>query len=155
HRSMATATSDNPTPRREVVGFLALTYGITWGIAALLLTLPGPMARLFGPMSTSSPLYYLAVYSPSLSALVLTAWRSGGSGVAGWLGTLRPRRSSIPYYALVLLGWPVVYTLALWLQRAVTGDSPPMLDLSRWYWAPVVLATALVFDAGPLGEELG
>ena len=152
---MTTAIPPVETRSRELVGFFALTYGITWGLAVLLLALPGPMARLFGPMSMSSPLYYLAVYAPSLSALALTACRSGTSGVLGLLGTLRPRRASIPYYALVLLGWPVVYTVALLLQRAVTGESPPMLDSSRWYWAPVVLATALIVDAGPLGEELG
>jgi len=45
--------------------------------------------------------------------------------------------------------------VALLLQGAITGEATASLDLGRWYMAPIVLVVTLIFDAGPLGEELG
>jgi len=141
--------------RRELVYFFAGTFAVTWGIAALLLLLPDQTARVFGKMSTSSPLYFLAVYAPSLVALALTLLRRGTAATVGLIATLRPRWAHIPYYLAVLLGWPVLNRLALWLQALITGEATPWLDFSDAYLGPILLVWTLVTDAGPMGEELG
>jgi membrane protease YdiL (CAAX protease family) len=153
--NLAAATVADSERRREVLLFFACTFAITWGIASLALLIPNRLASLFGEFSTRSPLYFLAVYSPSLVALALTVtrqgWRSGGE----LLAKLRPRKANVGYYVAVLVGWPILDGLALLLQGAITGKSTPFLEWNHWYLAPVSLLVALVVDAGPLGEELG
>ncbi len=141
--------------QRELAFYFALTYAITWGLAALLLLAPDAMAGLFGEFSTSSPLYYLAVYAPGIAALALTGTREGGAGLLRLFKTLRPRWSSARYYAAVLLGWPILDSVALLAQGFVTGEPVATIDYRHWYLAPGFLLMTLLVDAGPLGEELG
>ncbi|HEV3415555.1 MAG TPA: type II CAAX endopeptidase family protein [Pirellulales bacterium] len=145
----------NSSKNGELAAFFGCTFAITWGLAALLVFFPNLVARVFGEFSTKSPLYYLAIYAPSLVALSLSYWRHGGRGALRLIGTLRPRAASIPFYALVLFGWLGVQALALVLQGLADGTPPAWPDFSRWYMAPVVLVVTLATNPGPLGEELG
>ena len=111
--------------------------------------------RLFGEFSTSSPLFYIAVYAPGITALILTGILDGRTAVTRLLATLRPRWASAPYYAAVLLGWPILDSIALFAQGRITGDLVPRLDYHNWYLAPGFLLMTLATDPGPLGEELG
>lgn len=56
------------TRRGSLMLYFILVFAFTWGIAALLLLLPNQMTALFGPMSARNPLFFLAVYAPTLSA---------------------------------------------------------------------------------------
>jgi membrane protease YdiL (CAAX protease family) len=149
----AATTSNNR--RRELLLFFAATFGVTWGIAALLLLIPDVMTRWFGQFSTSSPLYFAAVYAPSGVAVVLTIFRHGWKRTLDLLATLVPQRSNVLYYVAVLSGGLVLNRLALLLQGVITGEPTPWIDFSRWYLAPVLLLSTLAADPGPLGEELG
>ncbi len=153
--TQSNARIDTPHRRRELSLYFGGTYAITWGLAALLLLAPELMACLFGPFSTESPIYYLAVYAPGITALILTGTREGTVGIVRLLATLRPRWSSAPYYAAVLLGWPLLDTVALTAQAAITGGTTASIDYVHWYLAPGFLLMRLALDAGPLGEELG
>jgi membrane protease YdiL (CAAX protease family) len=151
----AAAAAADSERRRELLLFFASTFGVTWGIGALVLLIPDRVASLFGEFSTTSPLYFLAVYAPSLVALVLSVTRQGWRRGGELLAKLRPRKANVGYYVAVLLGWPVLNSLALLLQGAITVKPTPSPAFSHWYLAPVSLLVALVVDAGPLGEELG
>jgi membrane protease YdiL (CAAX protease family) len=131
------------------------SFGVTWGIAALALLIPDVLERLFGKMATTSPLYFLAVYAPSLVAILLTVSRRGWRSGLHLIGTLQPRKANLPFYIAVLLGWPMLNRLALLLQGMATGTSTAWLDFSGFYMAPILLLVQLVMDAGPMGEELG
>lgn len=154
-----------PLPARpgDLRWFLGLTFGLTWGVAALVLLARPQVEALTGPFGTSSPLYDLAVCAPSLSALVLTAVRAGRPGLRELGSRLLRRRVSPGWYALVLLAWPFADVLARLLEEIVSerplgsllldGVRPTPLHL--WYLAPAMLVATLLLDAGPLGEELG
>lgn len=152
-----------PARRNDLRWFFGLTFALTWGIAALVLLARPQIEALTGPFGTSSPLYYLAVYAPSLTALVLTAVRAGRSGLRE-LGSRLLRRGVSPgWYALVLLAWPFADLLARLLEEIVTErplgslllNGIPATSLHAWYLAPAMLVATLLLDAGPLGEELG
>jgi len=51
--------------------FIALTFALTWGLGALLFMAPEQVQAVFGPVSYSTPLFILAVYSPGIAAIVL------------------------------------------------------------------------------------
>jgi len=51
--------------------FLVITFGIAWGIVGLYLFLPDGMNGMFSPLSGTHPLFFVAVYTPAVSALLL------------------------------------------------------------------------------------
>ncbi len=48
---------------KSLVPFLALTFGLTWGLAALLFLFYDQIVAVFGEISMSNPLTLLAVYA--------------------------------------------------------------------------------------------
>ncbi len=147
----------------DVRWFYTLTFGVTWGIAAMLLLARPQVEAVTGTFSTHSWLYFLAVYSPTLSAIVLTAARDGGAGLRRLGRRAVAWRVPLRFYVLVLVGWPVMDYVARVLQWAITGQpvsllpwhTTPAADGLPWYLLPALLISTLVLDAGPLGEEIG
>lgn len=145
----------NSQSRRELIQYTILVFAVTWGIASILIIFPEAVEAVFGEMSTLSPVYFLAVYAPLMTAVGLTIAHNGRAEVLSLFLKLKPRLPSLPYYALVILGWPIVDSIALFCQHVITGESVEYLDLNLWYLGPTILVTTLLVDAGPMGEELG
>jgi CAAX protease family protein len=131
-----------------LVLFFILTFVITWGIGAFAILLPAQFRAIFGEMSVFSPLFILAVAAPTISATILTLVCEGWSGLGALYARLIRWRFGIPWYALVLIGIPVLG----WLTSRVAG-ADPTYDLST----PALIFAALLnlLITGPLGEELG
>ena len=138
------------TPKREagLITFFVLTYLITWGIAVLLFLLPGPFEAIFGPMSMSSPIFVVAVAAPTISATILTYICRRWPGLRALYAGLVRWRFGLQWYALVLIGIPLIG----YLVGRLSADRP-RADLST----PLLVVSFLVgqFILGPLGEELG
>ena len=67
---------------KTLIPFLALSFGLTWGIAAILILFYDQVAAIFGEITISNPLYILAVYAPGIAGvfLVWRHYRTRGSG---------------------------------------------------------------------------
>jgi membrane protease YdiL (CAAX protease family) len=131
--------------------FFGLAFGLTWGIGGIALLLglwwPG-----WQPLSTSSPLYYLAGYSVSLAGIALTATYVGRDGLWRLGARLIPWRSSPSWYLVVVLGYVAITAIAL--QAAAFFHSAPAA-VSNWPLFVSGLVPAIARDPGPLGEEFG
>jgi uncharacterized protein len=142
--------SNETTPKWKggLIAFFVLTYVITWGVAAFLLLLPGPFEALFGKMSMSSPVFVVAVAAPTISATILTYIRSRWPGLRDLYARLVHWRIGLQWYALVLIGIPIIGYLVGRLSSDQPGTdlSTPLLVLS-FLFGQLIL--------GPLGEELG
>lgn len=121
-------TSDNDIARRpadvtfgKVIPFLAIAFGLAWGVFVLIVVFPEPMTRLLGPISATNPLFFLAVYSPALAAFALVIHAGGLSGLCRYLGRLILWRAPLPWLVWVLVGIPVVYAFAAFLQGGLLG----------------------------------
>lgn len=57
--------------QRDLIPFFTMTFLIAWGILGLYIFASETMVRLFGNLTGGHPLFYLAVYAPAISALVL------------------------------------------------------------------------------------
>ena len=66
----------------EVGLYLAITFGITWSIAIVVLGFPHWFEAHFGVLGSGSPLFYVAVWAPNVAALVLTIARGGRPALA-------------------------------------------------------------------------
>jgi uncharacterized protein len=51
--------------------FFALVFGLTWGLAALLIVFTDQVEATFGELGYTHPLFILAVYSPGFAAVFL------------------------------------------------------------------------------------
>lgn len=128
--------------------YFVLTYLLSWGIW-ISIALTG---------LSNQWLFWLAGFAPTLSALLLTVFQSGWSGVRR---LLRLRWQVRPiWYLISLLGTPLVMLFALGLHVALGGDWPQYIDpnhlvtsLEQWPLVIVVFMYIFIFTA--LGEEVG
>ena len=56
---------------KTLVPFLAITFGLTWGLAALLFMFYDQVVAIFGEISMTNPLLILLVYSPGIAGIFL------------------------------------------------------------------------------------
>lgn len=129
--------------RRPLLTFFVLTFAITWGLAALFVAFSSLLEPIFGPIGESNPVYWLAVFSPSISALVVTWKTDGRTGVRTLLRRLLHWRFSPLIYLLMLVGIPLLGVVAGTLNGSLQVVTLTALWVSRFG------------GAGPLGEELG
>jgi membrane protease YdiL (CAAX protease family) len=140
--------------KRPLLSFFVLTFAITWGLGACYALFPDRLVAWFGPISSANPLFYVAVYAPSLSALVVTAYVGGIGGLRELLSRVFRWRVGIRWYLTVFLGMPAIIVGSAVLTAWLSGES---FNFERGH-RPLALypvLMSLVLDPGPLGEELG
>ena len=128
--------------------FLAITFGLTWGLAALLFLFYEQIVAIFGEVGPTNPLFILAVYSPGIAG-VLLVWRHYGlHGLGSFFRRLTLWRAPKLWWLFLIVGIPaIVYTGA-----AVKGTIDDQFPFSPWY--QVLPALALALFLGPI-EEFG
>ena len=129
--------------------FLAITFGLTWGIAALLILFPDQLTAVVGEMSMTNPLFLCAVYAPAIAAFLLVIRHGGTDGLRRFLLRLLLWRCPPAWYLFLLAGIPALMYGAVAL-KGTWGDDP--FPFSPWYHMFPALALALV--VGPI-EEFG
>lgn len=133
----------------SLIPFLVITFGLAWGIIALYIFLPAPMASAFGELTGSHPLFYLAVYAPALAALTLVLGRTGWRGARRFLRRLLLWRASWTWYAFLLVGIPMLfYAGAVW-KGLGPSELVPVSAVGAY-----LVALALHAINGPV-EEIG
>ena len=133
---------------KTLVPFLALTFGLTWGLAILLMLFTDQIVAIFGEISMSNPLFILAVYSPGIAG-VLLVWRHHGiRGLGSFFRRLTLWRMSAAWWLFLILGIPAI----VYAGAAVKGTISDPFPFSPWYQALPALALALFL--GPI-EEFG
>ena len=160
--------------RRPLPAFFALTFGLTWGLGACFALFPAQLTAVFDKVSVTNPLFMLAVYAPSISAIVVTGFIDGVAGIRRLLGGFFRWRIGIQWYLAILVGIPMLSVIAILINAAIT-QTPLRID--HWYqlfllgptghwiadaagagglWSVVLVILGSFFaDPGPFGEELG
>ena len=134
---------------RDLLTFLALTFLIAWTILASYVFMPETLAGWFGALTGSHPLFYLAVWAPALSALMVIAYRSGIAGVGGFLRRFLLLKASWPWSVFLILGVPAVFFIAALLKTGAYDDPFPFPSLPAY-----LLTLFLMAIKGPV-EEIG
>ncbi|MBN2322312.1 MAG: CPBP family intramembrane metalloprotease [Spirochaetes bacterium] len=128
--------------------FFILSFAITWGLGGLYLLLPHRLAGAFGPMSTSNPIFIMAVWAPSISGFIVTLVTEGIHGAASLLKRFFPGRASPFWYMAVIFTVPVCGILI----NLVSGND---IGLFTIRFSPLLAFLFINLITGPLGEEFG
>ncbi len=136
----------------EVALYLAITFGVCWSIAGLVMAFPTWTNATFGPMNNRSPLFYAAVWSPNIAALTLTIARGGWPALRDLLSRLVRWRVA-PWVWLAALGFYPALMLIVQFIGYVLGHPLPGPEV--WPAIAAGLASVPMLALGPLGEELG
>ncbi|HLT57567.1 MAG TPA: type II CAAX endopeptidase family protein [Limnochordales bacterium] len=133
---------------KPMLQFLAITFGLTWGLALLVLMFPQQIVALFGEIHMGHPLFILAVYSPGIAG-VIGVWRLHGSaGVGRFLRRLTLWRAPAAWWLFLVAGIPAI----MYAGAAVAGTAGQPFPFIPWYQVFPALLQALFL--GPV-EELG
>ncbi len=148
-KNISLIRDENRISIRLLITYLFITFGLAWSILAFYIFLPEQSSKIFGALSGQHPLFYLAVYAPAVSAFIVILFSRGIKGFLRYLSRLGLWRTSLGWYAFLLLGIPLVFFAG----AGVKGN------LSSWEWpfsSLGSLLTALFFMAvkGPV-EEFG
>lgn len=128
--------------------FLAITFGLTWGLAALLFLFYEQIVAIFGEVGPTNPLFILAVYSPGIAG-VLLVWRHYGlHGLGSFFRRLTLWRAPTLWWFFLIVGIPAI----VYIGAAVKGTIDDPFPFSPWY--QVLPALAMAFFLGPI-EEFG
>ena len=107
------------------------------------------MAGLFGNITGTHPLYYLANWAPAISALILVLYRHGVAGVGRFLSRLLLWRASLYWYGLILIVAPLVFYMAALFKEGTYPTLFPFVTIQAY-----LLALLLMVFKGPV-EEIG
>jgi len=133
--------------------YFLLTYLITWGIAILILLFPEAIESVFGKIDVYNPIYFIAVYVPSLSALFIIFRRYGIKGWKDFLRRVIHWEGGFKQFAFLVLFFISFYIIMRLLGPLWNANNPTMHY--KWYMVLPMMIFYLFADAGPIGEELG
>lgn len=137
--------------RHRLLVFFLITYGISWGIPGLALLLSALTRAFAVSLEEYSPLSYLVIWAPAISAFTVICVTQGQAGIRAYLGRLLHWRVGWAWYVAVLLGVPLMNLLAAALMKATSNS---------WLVSPTVplgvfVATVLLKGTEGPFEELG
>ncbi len=134
---------------RNIIPFLLLTFGISWGCTWLLMSPPQGMPALLSAQGVTNPLYIIAVWSPGLVAFALIVRRTGFGGLRRYFGRLFDVGVPWQWWAFVLLALPAVK-----ITGAILNGTPVGGWLVVQPFGDVLGITVFMLFLGPV-EEFG
>src|SRR5574340_1391279 len=122
-----TRESRSGMPVRSLRTFLAWTFGVTWGLAFLLVLVPDHIEAIFGELRLTNPLFLLAVYSPGFAGVVLVWRHYGAKGLGSYLRRLTRWRMPLGWWVFLVAGVPLLFYAVVAISVIVT----PMFNAAR------------------------
>ncbi len=139
--------------KHPLVFYFILTYLTTWGIAILILLFPEAIESIFGKIDVYNPLYFLAVYMPSLSALFIIRRRYGVKGCKNFIRRIIHWERGFKQFFFLILFFASYYILMRFVSPLWNAEVP--IIPYKWYMFLPMMLFFLFADAGPIGEESG
>ena len=141
-------SKSNAMTDKTIFSFLALAFGLTWGIIALIILYTDQITAIFGEIGLRNPLIILAVYSPGIAGLLLVWWYHGLGGLGRFLRRFTLWRAPLHWWLFLILGVPAIVYAGATIKGAISDPFP----FSPWY--QVLPALVLALFLGPI-EEFG
>lgn len=142
------STSTGHVPTFALIYFILITLAVTWGIAGSYIFLPGLMVPIFGELVGAHPLYFLATWGPGIAGIVLVLMYGGKPGLRAFMSRVFLWRSSLAWWALILIGLPLSFIIG-----SLIKGGPLLASMEDGLGQMFVIALVMLF-LGPI-EEFG
>jgi len=144
--------SEKPVWTWDLILYLALTFGVSWSVIGAAIAFPDWFEKNFGPLTGTSPPFFVAVWAPNIAGLLVTLLRSGPTGLKDiFLRLIRVRVA--PWVWIAAIGfYPILMLIVQLIGRSL---GKPMPELDEWTAGLAGLLAGTTLLLGPLGEELG
>jgi membrane protease YdiL (CAAX protease family) len=136
-------------PSSALLAFVGITFLITWGLVGVYILFPDTATAWFGEISGSHPFFFVATWSPAISAFVIVFLYAGTSGIRAFLSRLFLWRCSAGWAAFILVGLPLVFVVGSLLK-----GGPMLAPLPPEGIGSVVAILFMMLFLGPI-EEFG
>lgn len=136
-------------PWSALLCFFGIAFLITWTLIGSYVFAPGVATARFGEISGSHPIFFLATWSPAISAIVVVLLYSGVSGIRAFLSRLFLWRCSLGWVAFILVGLPFVF-----IAGSLMKGGPILAPMPPEGVGPIVGVFIMMLFLGPI-EELG
>lgn len=136
-------------PFRSFIPFLLISFGLAWGILGLYIFLPDRMAAVFGQLTGSHPLFFLAVYAPAVAAFILVTSSGRLAGLRCFLGRALLWRCSAAWYAFLIIRIPFIFIAGSAIRKNLFSEPFPFASLQA-----LLVGLFLAAIKGPI-EEFG
>lgn len=136
-------------PSGALTFFLPGTFAITWGIIGSYLLAPDLTIGLFGDISGSHPLYFVATWAPALTGITLVLAYTGLAGLRAFLSRLLLWRCAPAWWLFVLFGIPIVF-----MAGSLLKGGPLLAPMPPDGADPMLALLGIMLFLGPV-EELG
>jgi len=133
---------------KTIIPFLAITFGLTWGVSVLLFMFYDQIVAVFGELSMTNPVFILLVYSPGFAGIFLV-WRHYGlKGLINFFQRLTLWRIPGVWWSFLIFCIPII----VYSGAAIKGSLFEQFPFSPWY--QVFPAMVIALFIGPI-EEFG
>ena len=140
--------------RHSLVLYFIITYAVSWAIWSPIVLAAQGLVKWQVPFAV----YYLGSFGPMISALIMTAITTGGTGLHKLLARLLKWRVDLHNYAFAVLAPVGLFVIAVMLNRIIAGTWPDLKLLGEADYMPTLgLGGVLIlwFLTYGLGEETG
>ena len=134
---------------RMLAPFFLIAFVWGWSLIAIVLAFPDAVEHLFGELSSSNPIFILAVYSPAIAAFILVLWTGGPQALNRFLSRFLLWRAHWGWYLFLVIGIPLLFLCSNALDGTLFSEPFPFSSV-----AAAVSAVAFMMVLGPM-EEFG
>lgn len=145
---ISSSANVRPMGIKTIASFLAISFGLTWGLAAVLMLFYDQVVALFGEITMTNPLFILAVYAPGIAGVLLIWWHYGLRGLGSFFRRLTLWRAPVGWWLFLIFGIPAL----VYAGAALSGTLDDPFPFTPWYMVLPAMAVALFI--GPI-EEFG
>ena len=129
--------------------FFLIAFAWGWSLIAIVLAFPETVESVFGELSSTNPMFILAVYSPAIAAFILVLWAGGPSALKRFLSRFLLWRVHWGWYLFLLFGIPLLFLCANALGGTPFSEPFPFTSVGA-----AISAVAFMMVLGPM-EEFG
>jgi hypothetical protein len=129
--------------------FLLNSFGPAWGILLLFILFQDLLTAIFCAPSARHPPFIPALCGPAIAAIIVVLRHAGTAGLRRYASRLLLRRCSLGWYAVLIVGIPLVFLGGALLNGHLGEDPRPFSGAGS-----MLAATAFMLALGPV-EEIG
>lgn len=138
---------------KYLVIYLAITFGLCWGLASLYLMFSDYLSEIFGEVSFTNPGVMLSLYSASIAGIIVAGLMGGVKAIKTLFSRLIPRKEDWFWFPIVI-GMSLLYAVVIHYGSIIVGFGVPDMTLSG---KEMVIETLknLIEEAGIIGGVFG